>query len=72
MRVAELQLLCEISRLKHFLCKAILETHRTRRTIVDHDPAGSTFEIDWTDEVKLWAKMCDLDLSKHDPSFYDR
>ncbi len=46
---------------------AILKTNRTVTRHIDYDPAGSTYEIDWTDEVKEWAKLCGLDLEKYDP-----
>ena len=62
----------EIEILKEALWTAILTTNRVSDRCVDYDPAGSTYEIDWTDEVKEWAKLCDLDLEKHDPFFHRR
>jgi len=54
-------------KLKRALRAAILKTNRTITKCTDYDPAGSTYEIDWTDEVKEWASLCDLDLEKYDP-----
>ncbi len=56
-----------IEMLKQALRKAIIFTHRTKRRCVEHDPAGSTYEIDWNDEAMAWAKLCDLDLTKFEP-----
>ncbi len=57
----------QLTDLKKALQAAILKTNRTVTRCIDYDPAGSTYEIDWTDEVKEWAKLCDLDLEKYDP-----
>ena len=58
----------QLADLKRSLRAAILNTNRTTTRRIDYDPAGSAYEIDWADEVKEWAKLCDLDLEKHDPS----
>jgi len=58
----------QLTDLKKALQAAILKTNRTVTRCVNCDPAArSTYEIDWTDEVKEWAKLCDLDLEKYDP-----
>lgn len=57
----------QIAELKAALREAILSTYRVSRRTVEYDPAGSTYEIEWTDQVKGWAKLCDLDLEKHEP-----
>jgi len=64
--------LTEIEILKEALRTAILNTNRVSDRCIDYDPAGSTYEIDWTNEVKEWAKLCDLDLEKHDPVLHRR
>ena len=60
----------QISELKKALREAILGTSRIKKTTVDVDPAGNTYEIDWSDRVRGWARLCDLDLEKYDPSMY--
>lgn len=57
----------EVEVLKVALRCAILNTRRTKTKIIKSDPAGSAYEIDWTDDTKKWAKLCDLDLETHDP-----
>ena len=57
----------EIHNLKKALRQAILDTKRMIETCIDYDPAEPTYEIDWSDRVKDWAKLCDLDLDKYDP-----
>lgn len=58
--------------LKKALGEAILSTHRVNSRCVEFDPAGSEYELTWTKEVERWAKLCGLDLSKHNPFFYSR
>lgn len=55
----------QITALKAALREAILSTNRVqpRRNIF-----GDTAE--WTDDVKRWASLCDLDLSTIDPDRY--
>lgn len=60
----------EIEKLKKALKSAILNTNRACSKLVDYDSAGSTYEIDWLNRVKEWAKLCDLDLEKHDPFYF--
>lgn len=57
----------EIKILKKALQDAIFNINRTTAKCTDYGPAGSTYECDWTDTVKGWAKLCDLDLDQHDP-----
>jgi len=49
----------QLTDLKKALRAAILNTNRTIKRFNDYD---LTYEVDWTDEVKEWAKLCDLDL----------
>ncbi|MCK9154490.1 MAG: hypothetical protein M0P12_00100 [Paludibacteraceae bacterium] len=58
--------------IKKALRQAILSTTRIKAECTEFDSSGSTFEIDWLPEVKEWAKLSDLDLSKYDPESYVR
>ena len=62
----------EILALKVALREAILKTGRVSKKCIEADPAGCTYDIDWLPEVKEWAKLADLNLEKHNPSFYVR
>lgn len=62
----------QISVLKAALRTAILETHRVNIRCVNYDPAGSTYEADFSPEVRRWAVLCDLDLEQYTPSFFGR
>lgn len=63
----------EVVKLKEALRQAILNTHRVDSRCVEVDPAaGSTYELTWSNDVKRWAALCDLDLSEHDPCYYRR
>lgn len=62
----------EIENLKKALRDAILNTNRIDRKIIDFDPAGSTYKVDWIDRVKEWAELCDLDLEKYDPFYFKK
>jgi len=53
--------------LKKALRDAILDTRRATKRIIDSDPAGSTYALDWTEETKEWANLCGLDLTKYSP-----
>jgi len=57
-------------KLKEALRNAILDTSRVGKTVVDYDEVGSTFEVDWLEKVKEWARLCDLDLETQDPFPY--
>lgn len=57
----------EVEALKQALREAILSTSRTVRLDIEYDPAGSSWDEDWSPKVKEWAALCGLDLSKHDP-----
>lgn len=59
-----------IAALKAALREAILSTSRTVQYNYEFDPAGSAWDVDWSPRVKSWAALCDLDLTKHDPSYY--
>jgi hypothetical protein len=61
-----------IAELKEALRAAILTVNRVTRKTIDVDPAGNTYGIDWSDDVRHWASLCDLDLTNCDPCFYDR
>ena len=56
--------------LKAALRKAILSISRAKSRCVEVDPAGNSYEVDWLDEVKGWAKLCNLNLKKYDPTHY--
>ncbi|MBU0977089.1 MAG: hypothetical protein KKD18_01605 [Nanoarchaeota archaeon] len=62
----------DTEKLKAALRDAIINTNRIIKTRKTYDPAGSTYDIDWLDRVKEWAKLCDLDLDKYDPFYYTR
>ena len=66
----EYRLVNENGKLKEALRSAILDRHRVTRKCVDYDPAGSTYEMDWSPKVKEWAKLCGMDLDEYDPNFY--
>ena len=54
-----------IESLKSALAGAIVDTSRVQSRCIDFDPeAGSTYEIDWKDNVKEWAKLCGLNLNQ--------
>ena len=61
-----------IEALKSALREAILNTVRVRRRCIEYDPAGSTYEVDWTPDAKRWAALCDLDLEDREPMCYER
>lgn len=54
------------------LTEAIFQTARVSRELVAYDPAGSDYSYDWLPEVKRWADLAGVDLSKSDPFFYIR
>ena len=61
--------------LKNALKVAILTKQRVVE-IVYHDdytsgPDCADYSLDWTDEVKEWAKLCNLNLKDYDPFFYE-
>jgi len=58
--------------LKEALREAIFSRSIVRRRCVEVDPAGNTYELDWSDEAKRWAALCGVDLEKMDPSLYCR
>lgn len=60
----------QVDSLKAALRKAIVNRTRAKKKLVEFDPAGSTYDIDWTNETKEWASLCDLDLDQIDPSYY--
>lgn len=60
----------EIVELKTALKNATMQTARVSKKLVNFDPAGSDYEVDWLPEVRGWAELCGLDLTKHDPFFY--
>lgn len=62
----------KVSALKLALEGAIFDTHRVAERCIKSDPAGGTYEVDWTEKVKAWAKLADVDLSTRDPFFYAR
>lgn len=67
------ELIEENRKLAAALRVAILCQVKTTSVVVDCDPAaGSTYEVDWTSQVREWAELCGLDLSKHEPFFYQR
>lgn len=47
----------EVEILKDALRNVIISRDRVIRKIVDYDPAGSTYEMHWTEEVKRWANL---------------
>lgn len=55
-------LLKTLEKTKAALREAIMRKTRVQRKLVDYDPAGLTYEIDWLPEVKEWAKLADLQL----------
>lgn len=61
----------EIATLKAALAKAIFRTTLTRRW-KDENCDDDEFLVDWTDEVKEWAALAGVDLSKYDPMAYHR
>ena len=61
----------QIEALKKALREAILTRQRIKKRTVEADPAGNVYEIDWSDKVRGWAELCDLDLEKYDPCYYD-
>jgi len=60
-------MLNEIEALKEALRKAIVTKKRLVYQLDEYDPTGSTYKVEWTDEAKAWAKLCDLDLKQYDP-----
>lgn len=61
----------KVVELKKALAAAIVDTHRVKMRYVNVDEAaGSTCEVDWLDNVKLWARLCDLDFGTVDPCWY--
>lgn len=61
----------EINKLKKALKEAILTKNKVTKEVVDFDPgSGSTYQIEWTKQIQEWAKLCDLDLSKHNPEYF--
>lgn len=57
--------------LKEALKKALFLKQRVIRKCIEFDPsAGSTYEYCWTKEMQELAKLADVDINKHDCSFY--
>jgi len=56
-----------IAALKSALRQAILDTSRVVRRCIEVDSSGNSYELDWSDRVKEWAKLCDLDLEQCEP-----
>jgi hypothetical protein len=59
-----------VSRLRDALRDAIRDTKRVTRRTVEVDPAGNVYAYEWTDRVRAWADLCDLDLTGMDPFAY--
>lgn len=59
-----------VTRLEVALRDAIRNTARVRRRTIEVDPAGNTYDADWTDQVREWAQLCGLDLDAMDPCGY--
>ena len=59
-----------IGRLQVALRDAIRDTTRVRDRIVETGPAGNTYEVEWTDQVRAWALLCHLDLTGMEPAAY--
>ena len=60
-------MLNEIAELKEALRKAIVTKKRLVYTLDEYNPTGSTYKVEWTNEAKAWAKLCDLNLNQYDP-----
>ncbi len=60
-----------VSELKKALAESMFCRHFTTSKCIDYDSAGSTYQVDWTKQFKEWAKLADVDLSKHNPTAYD-
>lgn len=61
----------ENEQLKDYLRAAILTRGRTIRRTIEVDSAGNTYEVDWLQSVKVWAKACGLDLEQHTVEYFD-
>ncbi len=61
------EIVTDIEALKQALRESILTTTRTVRSNFKYDPAGSSWDEDWSPQVYQWAALCNLDLSKHKP-----
>lgn len=62
----------ENKKLKEALAKAMFTKDRSKikEVCTNYDPAGNDYEIDFTEEMKEWAKLCEVELEKHNPLFY--
>lgn len=56
--------------LKEALKKAMFTKNMVNEKCVETDPAGNKYEVDFTDDMKYWAKLCDIDIEKCEPIFY--
>lgn len=60
-----------IKELQKALAESMFCRHFTTSKCINYDSAGSTYQVDWTKQFKEWAKLADVDLSKHNPTAYD-
>lgn len=61
----------KIKELQKALAESMFCRHFTTSKCINYDSAGSTYQVDWTKQFKEWAKLANVDLSKHNPTAYD-
>lgn len=61
----------ELETVRAALAQAIFCRSLTTKHCIDYDPAGSTYEVDWTPEAKKWCELAGVDLTNREPIFYD-
>lgn len=57
-------------RLEVALRDAIRKTTRVRRRTIDAATAGNVYDVEWTDQTREWAALCNLDLGSMNPDVY--
>lgn len=60
----------EVRALKAALAEAMFHRRIVERTESDSDPAGATYDLEFTPKIQKWAEMAEVDLKKLNPFYH--